>query len=115
MGELSGGKSATSPTFCNSTSVRTRIDLQYSQTVCTLLDHRNTTFAPQFGHVAAGWVIPQLSPSEVVWQGPADAPLSMKPPRCKGAPRCGPSQNLRPVSRAGGLRNPTQFEGHNKK
>src|SRR5947209_11315382 len=49
MGELSGGRSATCPTFFRSTSVRTRMDLQYSQTVCTLLDQRNETGAPQLG------------------------------------------------------------------
>src|SRR2546423_13940078 len=49
MGELSGGRSATWPTFFRSTSVRTRMDLQYSQTVCTLLDQRNETGAPQLG------------------------------------------------------------------
>src|SRR5947199_8955283 len=49
MGELSGGRSATCPTFFRSTSVRTRMDLQYSQTVCTLLDQRKETGAPQLG------------------------------------------------------------------
>jgi len=31
--------------------------LQYSQTVCTLLDHLKIIFAPQLGHVAVGCVI----------------------------------------------------------
>src|SRR6267378_4027501 len=57
MGELSGGRSATWPTFFRSTSVRTRMLLQYSQTVCTLLDQRKTILAPQFGQLAVGWVI----------------------------------------------------------
>src|SRR5260370_31314243 len=57
MGELSGGRSATWPTFFRSTSVRTRMLLQNSQTVCTLLDQRKTILAPQFGHLATGWVI----------------------------------------------------------
>src|SRR5947209_7502235 len=51
MGEASGGRSATSPTFFKSTSVRTRIDLQYSQTVCTLLDQRKAMGAPQLGQL----------------------------------------------------------------
>src|SRR5215475_1739959 len=62
MGELSGGRSATWPTLCRSTSVRMRIDLQYSQTVCTLLDQRKTILAPQLGQVAVGCVIPRGSP-----------------------------------------------------
>jgi hypothetical protein len=37
--------------------VRTRILLQYSQTVCTLLDQRKTILAPQFGQLVTGWVI----------------------------------------------------------
>src|SRR5258707_1505048 len=57
MGELSGGRSATWPTFFKSTSVRTRMLLQKSHTVCTLLDHRKTILAPQFGQLATGWVI----------------------------------------------------------
>src|SRR5947209_8410277 len=51
MGDASGGRSATSPTFFKSTSVRTRIDLQYSHTVCTLLDQRKATGAPQLGQL----------------------------------------------------------------
>src|SRR5215469_8123751 len=61
MGEASGGKSATCPTFLRSTSVRTRMLLQYSQTVCTLLDQRKTIFAPQLGQLAAGCVIAEFS------------------------------------------------------
>src|SRR6266403_259871 len=57
IGELSGGRSATWPTFFRSTSVRTRMLLQNSQTVCTLLDQRKTILAPQFGQLATGWVI----------------------------------------------------------
>src|SRR5438132_14109905 len=57
MGELSGGRSATWPTFFRSTSVRTRILLQNSQTVWTVLDQRKTILAPQFGQLATGWVI----------------------------------------------------------
>jgi hypothetical protein len=54
MGELSGGKSATSPTFFRSTSVRTRTDLQNEHTVWTLLDQRKLMFAPQFGQTPEG-------------------------------------------------------------
>src|ERR1044071_7804289 len=57
MGELSLGRSATCPTFFRSTSVRTRIDLQYSHTVCTLLDQRNTIGAAQFGQFEVRSVI----------------------------------------------------------
>jgi hypothetical protein len=31
--------------------------LQYSQTVCTLLDQRKAIFAPQLGQLETGWVI----------------------------------------------------------
>src|SRR4029077_13619567 len=74
MGELSGGRSATWPTFFKSTSVRTRMLLQYSQTVCTLLDQRKTIFAPQFGQLATGWLIAIRSPGaceETSAQSPA--------------------------------------------
>src|SRR5467141_4656179 len=57
IGELSGGRSATWPTFFRSTSVRTRMLLQYSQTVWMLLDQRKTILAPQLGQLATGWVI----------------------------------------------------------
>src|SRR5260370_29733023 len=74
MGELSGGRSATWPTFFRSTSVRTRMLLQYSQTVCTLLDQRKTIFAPQFGQLAEGCVIARGPPGaheEISPQSPA--------------------------------------------
>src|SRR4051812_48058525 len=51
-GELSGGRSATSPTRSRSTSCRTRIDRQNSQVVWTALDQRNLIGAPQFGQFA---------------------------------------------------------------
>src|SRR5260370_306023 len=51
------GRSAIWPTFFKSISVRTRMLLQKSHTVCTLLDHRKTILAPQFGQLATGWVI----------------------------------------------------------
>src|SRR5437660_11333465 len=51
IGDASGGRSATWPTFFMSTSLRTRIDLQYSQTVCTLLDQRKAMGAPQLGQL----------------------------------------------------------------
>jgi hypothetical protein len=35
--------------------------LQYSQTVCTLLDQRKTIFAPQFGQLEVGCVIANCS------------------------------------------------------
>src|SRR3984893_18378964 len=52
IGELSGGRSATSPTFCRSTSRRTSIERQNSHVVCTALDQRNLIGAPQFGQLA---------------------------------------------------------------
>src|SRR5580693_1116865 len=52
MGEASAGRSATTPTFFKSTSVRTRMEWQYSHVVCTALDQRNVTGAPQFGQFA---------------------------------------------------------------
>src|SRR6266852_6189828 len=54
MGEASAGRSATSPTFFRSTSVRTRMEWQNSQVVCTALDQRKVTGAPQLGQFAAG-------------------------------------------------------------
>jgi hypothetical protein len=36
--------------------------LQYGQTVCTLLDHLKTIFAPQLGQFEMGWVIFRCSP-----------------------------------------------------
>src|SRR5271155_1837845 len=57
MGEASGGRSATSPTFFKSMSVRTRIEWQNSQVVWTALDQRNFTGAPQLGQFAAGPLI----------------------------------------------------------
>src|SRR5262245_58435853 len=52
MGELSGGRSAISPTRSRLTSRRTRIERQYSQVVWTALDQRNLIGAPQFGQLA---------------------------------------------------------------
>src|SRR6185503_1541529 len=54
MGEPSSGRSATTPTFCRSTSVLMTTDRQCSQTVWTLLDQRKTIGAPQFGQLADG-------------------------------------------------------------
>ena len=62
MGEGSGGRSATCPTFFNSKSVRTMIDLQNGHEVCTALDQRNSTAAPQFGQLDLGWLIWALEP-----------------------------------------------------
>src|SRR5271169_815383 len=73
MGELSGGRSATWPTFFRSTSVRTRMLLQYSQTVWTLLDQRKTILAPQLGQLATGWIIVAGPPG---WQK-GDVPQSL--------------------------------------
>src|ERR1700733_7266595 len=61
MGEASGGRSATSPTFFKSTSVRTRMEWQNSQVVWTALDQRNFTGAPQLGQFAAGVIDSGLS------------------------------------------------------
>src|SRR5665213_1757525 len=57
MGEASGGRSATTPTFFKSMSVRTRIEWQNSQVVWTALDQRNFTGAPQLGQFAVGELI----------------------------------------------------------
>ena len=54
MGEKSGGRSLISPTRVRSRSWRTRIERQYSQTVCTALDHRKRTGAPQLGTIPDG-------------------------------------------------------------
>src|SRR5580698_3989231 len=63
MGEASAGRSATSPTFFKSTSVRTRIEWQNSQVVWTALDQRNFTGAPQLGQFAVGELIDYSQPS----------------------------------------------------
>src|SRR5580700_7249886 len=57
MGEGSGGRSATLPTFFKFRSSRTRIEWQKGQTVWTALDQRNVTGAPQLGQFAWGWLI----------------------------------------------------------
>src|SRR5215475_3971881 len=88
MGELSGGRSATSPTFCRSTSVRMRIDLQYSQTVCTLLDQRKTILAPQLGQMAVGCVIPRDS-QQADWKL-SDSDRWFLTRACKAAGRSAP-------------------------
>jgi hypothetical protein len=54
MGEGSGGRSATLPTFSRIRSLRTRIDRQKVQTVCTALDQRKVTGAPQLEQFAKG-------------------------------------------------------------
>src|SRR3954462_4608166 len=51
-GELSGGRSAPTPTRSRSTSRRTRMEWQNSQGVWTALDQRNLIGAPQFGQLA---------------------------------------------------------------
>src|SRR5215471_7593495 len=51
-GELSGGRSASSPTRSRSTSRRTSTERQNSQVVWTALDQRNLIGAPQFGQLA---------------------------------------------------------------
>src|SRR6185295_2808327 len=56
MGETSGGRSATWPTFSRFTSRRTRIERQYSHVVWTAPDHRNRMAAPQLGQLAC-WLI----------------------------------------------------------
>src|SRR5215471_7514493 len=79
MGELFGGRSATCPTLARSTSVRTRMDLQYSQTVCTLADQRKVIFAPQLGQFAVGCVIGFEAPlrqQQVLIAPHTHAPLS---------------------------------------
>src|SRR5580704_10618871 len=58
MGDGSGGRSATLPTFWSVRSTRTRIEWQKGQTVCTALDQRNVTGAPQLGQFAVGELIP---------------------------------------------------------
>src|SRR5947207_6009355 len=57
IGEGSGGRSPTLPTFARLMSSRTRIEWQKGHTVCAALDHRNWTGAPQLGQFPAGWLI----------------------------------------------------------
>src|ERR1700685_4168122 len=57
MGDGSGGRSATLPTFLRSRSSRTRMERQKGHTVCAALDQRNWTGAPQLGQFATGWLM----------------------------------------------------------
>src|SRR5579862_8157045 len=57
IGELSGGRSATVPTFVRSRSRRTKIEWQKLHVVCTAPDQRNVTRAPQLGQLAEGALI----------------------------------------------------------
>src|SRR5437763_16922208 len=57
IGEGSGGRSPTLPTFSRLMSSRTRIEWQKGHTVWAALDHRNWTGAPQLGQLPAGWLI----------------------------------------------------------
>src|ERR1700691_4518116 len=85
MGEASGGRSATSPTFFKSTSVRTRIEWQNSQVVWTALDHRNFTGAPQLGQFPVGELIADRA-------APLDAPkLAPAQSRSRAKPQSRPS------------------------
>src|SRR5580700_3172664 len=65
IGELSGGRSETTPTRSRLKSVRIRMDLQCAQVVCTLLDQWNTIGAPQLGHSAAGCVMLRSPPGYI--------------------------------------------------
>src|SRR5579864_5826550 len=95
IGDASAGRSATTPTFWRSTSVRTRIEWQNSQVVCTALDQRKVTGAPQLGQFAAGALMadraaplggrPPLRlriPSRVIPQNPHPAAAGNR--RCSG-------------------------------
>src|SRR5258706_814813 len=66
-GELSGGRSATTPTRSRSTSRRTRMEWQNSHVVWMALDQRNLIGAPQFGQLATLSLmrIRPLNPSDI--------------------------------------------------
>src|SRR6476660_2909412 len=78
MGEPSSGRSATTPTFCRSTSVLMTTDRQWSQTVWTLLDQRKTIGAPQFGQLAdrLGMLVRTIDPPDVNGPG-VEKPLEL--------------------------------------
>src|ERR1700677_713188 len=92
MGEASRGRSATSPTFFKSTSVRTRIEWQNSQVVWTALDQRNFTGAPQLGQFATGElmadrVVPVGALTRLRLRIPASATRRNLPPDAAGSKR----------------------------
>src|SRR5579862_6973984 len=86
MGDASAGRSATCPTFLKSTSVRTRMEWLNSQVVCTALDQRNVTGAPQLGQFACGELIPNRAGPDA-----APRPTSLRIPAAN-TPR-NPSQD----------------------
>src|ERR1035438_2670740 len=86
MGEASGGRSATTPTFSQLTSRRTMMDLQKGQVVCTAADHRNSTGAPQFGQLAVLWDMFMARRDD-----PQNARERHWPRPPRGAPRRNPS------------------------
>src|SRR5579862_5245974 len=96
MGEASGGRSATSPTFFKSTSVRTRMEWQNSQVVCTALDHRNLTGAPQLGQFPAGLLINDRA-----------APLDARRLARERSPLSAALQNRRPGAAGSRIRSST--------
>src|SRR5271170_7065557 len=90
MGEASAGRSATSPTFFKSTSVRTRIEWQNSQVVWTALDQRNVTGAPQLGQFAVGALMVNRAgqtcePKRRTPRTPAEAELGNRYPDAAGS------------------------------
>src|SRR5579864_159004 len=91
------------------------MDLQYSQTVCVLLDQRNTIFAPQFGQVPVGWVIELRSRTARLFQSIEICPPMFRQPERMAAPRFAPWLSLRERTPLDELRSPTRGAARNRK
>src|SRR5450432_4090663 len=91
--------------------------LQYSQTVCTLLDHLKTTFAPQLGQLETGWVIGE-DPGSVVLRF-CRTPFSRLPRArvawCRSESAAEPKPSSRQRFRAAPIRNSTPAAARSKK
>src|SRR6185437_12125047 len=108
MGELLAGRSATWPTFSRLMSVRTRMDLQYSQTVCTLADQRNVIVAPQFGQFAVGCVtgcVPQPTVRDL---------RERRPPNYKTSVQDGLAPKSQKIFLPDAIRSPTRRGAHSR-
>src|SRR5215469_16087683 len=91
-----------------------RMDLQYSQTVCTLLDQRNTIFAPQFGHVPVGCVIERRSRTAEVRPAIELCSRQARLPEHTAAPRVARWSKLRRKVSADDPQSPTPAAAHSR-
>src|SRR5215469_10699861 len=82
------------------------MDLQYSQTVCTLADQRKVTLAPQLGQFAVGCVIG--------FEAPPPPQQLLTAPHTH-APFCEPERKWRKTDGIAVSQNPTLDAAHSKK